>query len=64
MSHLQLFNIFTQINNMINLQTQEETSESKEEEEKDEQRGDEVTKFSEYQILEQIYQNVSRKNCN
>jgi hypothetical protein len=46
---------------MINLQTQEDTSESKEEEE-DEQRGDEVTKLSEYQILEQIYQNVSSKN--
>jgi hypothetical protein len=65
MSHPQLFNIFTEINNiMINLQTQEETSESKEEEEKDEQRGDEVTRFSEYQILEQIYQNVGRKNLN
>jgi hypothetical protein len=54
----------TELNNIIiNLQTQEETSDSKEEEE-DEQRGDEVTKLSEYQILEQTYQNVSRKNWN
>jgi hypothetical protein len=47
---------------IFKLQTQEETSESKEEE--DEQRGDEVTKLSEYQILQQTYQNVSSKNWN
>lgn len=59
------FNILTEINNIIiNLQTQEETSESKEEEEENEQRGDEVTKLSENQILEQTYQNVSSKNWN
>lgn len=51
-------------NNIINLQTQEETSESKEEDEEKEQRGDEVTKLSEFQILEQTYQNVSSKNRN
>lgn len=62
--HILNFNIFTEINNIINLQTQEETSESKEEEEENEQRGDEVTKLSEYQILEQTYQNVSSKNWN
>lgn len=64
--HILNFNILTEINNIvINLQTQEETSESKEEdEEENEQRGDEITKLSEYQILEQTYQNVSSKNFN